>query len=74
MAVKLREIVSNNIYMLNLVWKNSKIYFFIFVGIILTTYIKDIVLIVAPKYIFDAMQYGGSFKEIVLPVLVYVSL
>ena len=74
MAVKLREIVSNNIYMLNLVWKNSKIYFFVFVGIILTTYIKDIVLIVAPKYIFDAMQYGGSFKEIVLPVLVYVSL
>lgn len=74
MKSKIWKVINNNIYMLGLAWKQKKAYFCVFILIILITNIKDLVLVVAPKYIFDSLQFGESFKAILLPVLIYVAL
>lgn len=74
MKYKIREVNKNNVYMLGLAWKQSKAYFCVFMLIILCTNIKELVLVIAPKYIFDSMQFGESFKAILFPVFMYVGL
>lgn len=74
MKSKIWKVINNNIYMLGLAWKQKKAYFCVFILIILITNIKDLVLVVASKYIFDSLQFGESFKAILLPVLIYVAL
>lgn len=74
MKYKIREVNKNNVYMLGLAWKQSKAYFCVFMLIILCTNIKELVLVIAPKYIFDSMQFGESFKAILFPVFMYIGL
>ncbi|MBQ9766073.1 MAG: ABC transporter ATP-binding protein [Lachnospiraceae bacterium] len=71
---KIREIIKNNRYMLGVAWRHSKVYFLVLVLMLLITYTKDLVLVIAPKYIFDGMQFGESVKDILIPVIVYVAL
>lgn len=72
MKSKLREVNKNNIYMLGLAWKQSKAYYCVFILTILFTNMKDLALVIAPKYIFDSMQFGESFQAILFPVFIYV--
>jgi len=74
MKTKLRDSLKNHIYILGVALKQSKLYFCVFFVTILVANAKDIALVVAPKYIFDALQFGGSFSAILLPVLVYLAL
>lgn len=74
MKSKICKVFNNNLFMLNLAWKQSKTYFCVFVLIVVITVIKDLVLVIAPKYIFDSMQYENSIKAIIIPVFMYVSL
>ena len=66
--------LKNHSYILGVALKQSKLYFCIFFVTILVANAKDIALVVAPKYIFDALQFGGSFSAILLPVFVYLAL
>ena len=74
MKIKIGESFRNNVYMLGLAWKLSKAYACVFALLIIVTIVRDLVLVIAPKYILDSMQYGGSLEAIVLPVLIYVGL
>lgn len=74
MKYKIREVNKNNIYMLALAWKQSKAYFCVFILIILFANIKELVIVIAPKYILDSMQFGASLKTILFPVFMYVGL
>ena len=60
--------------MIKVVWKYSKSYFFVFISLILMTVVKDMLLVVAPKFIFDSMQYGTSIEDIFIPIISYVTL
>lgn len=71
---KLGEGFRNHIYILRIAFQHSKSYFCIFFLLIMVTNIKDLVLVIAPKYIFDGMQFGGSFEAILIPVVIYVTL
>ena len=74
MKTKVHDSLKNHFYILGAALKQSKLYFCIFFVTILVANAKDLALVVAPKYIFDAMQFGGSFSAILLPVFVYVAL
>lgn len=74
MKTKVRDSLKNHGYILGTALKQSKLFFCVFFATILVANAKDIALVVAPKYIFDAMQFGGSFQEILLPVFVYLSI
>jgi len=74
MKTRLLDSLKNHGYILGVALKQSKLYFCIFFVTILIANAKDIALVVAPKYIFDAMQFGGSFRAILLPVLIYLAL
>ncbi len=72
MKTKASDGFRNHFFILGVALKQSKLYFCIFILMILVANAKDIALVVAPKYIFDALQFGGSFGAIVVPVLFYV--
>lgn len=74
MGLKGIDVLKNNIYMIKVVWKYSKSYFFVFISLILMTVVKDMLLVVAPKFIFDSMQYGTSIEDIFIPIIAYVTL
>lgn len=74
MKTKVLDSLKNHGYILGVALKQSKLYFCIFFVTILVANAKDLALVVAPKYIFDALQFGGSFSAILLPVFVYVAL
>ncbi len=74
MKTRILDSLKNHGYILGVALKQSKLYFCVFFVTILIANAKDIALVVAPKYIFDAMQFGGSFQAILLPVLVYLAL
>lgn len=74
MEKKKSDGLKNHVYILGVALKQSKLYFCIFFLMIMVANVKDIALVVAPKYIFDAMQFGGSFQAILLPVFVYLAL
>ena len=74
MKTRLTDGLKNHSYILGVALKQSKLYFCIFFVTILVANAKDIALVVAPKYIFDALQFGGSFSAILLPVFVYLAL
>ena len=74
MKTKVLDSLKNHGYILGIALKQSKLYFCIFFVTILVANAKDLALVVAPKYIFDALQFGGSFSAILLPVFVYVAL
>lgn len=74
MGKKFSDILANNLFMIKLVWKYKKMYFLVFLALILITDAKEFVLIVAPKYIFDSMQYGEELTDVFMPVFVYISL
>lgn len=74
MKEKIFEMINNHKYVLGIAFRNSKLYFFIFFLLILITNIKELVLIIAPKYIFDCLQFGNSFQILVLTIIIYVGL
>jgi len=74
MKTKTSDGFRNHFFILGVALKQSKLYFCIFILMILVANAKDIALVVAPKYIFDALQFGDSFSAVFLPVLVYVLL
>ncbi len=74
MKTRMTDSLKNHGYILGVALRQSKLYFFVFFATILVANAKDIALVVAPKYIFDAMQFGGSFSAILLPVLIYLAL
>ena len=74
MKTKSWDSLKNHLYILGVARKQSRLYFCVFFLMILVANAKDIALVAAPKYIFDAMQFGGSFQAILLPVLVYLAL
>lgn len=66
--------LKNHGYILGIALRQSRLYFCVFFVTILVANAKDIAMVVAPKYIFDAMQFGGSYHAILLPVFVYLAL
>lgn len=62
----------NNMYMLSLVAKKSKLYVIDFFFHILFVYLGEMLLVVAPKIIFDTIQNGKSFNDIIGVILVYM--
>lgn len=74
MKIKQSDSLKNHGFILGTALKQSKLYFFVFFAAILAANIKDIALVVAPKYIFDALQFGSSFQAILLPVFVYLAI
>ncbi|MBQ8800644.1 MAG: ABC transporter ATP-binding protein [Lachnospiraceae bacterium] len=74
MKTRVCDSLKNHGFILGTALKQSKLYFFVFFAAILVANIKEIALVVAPKYIFDAMQFGGSFQAILLPVFVYLAI
>ncbi|MBR2409467.1 MAG: ABC transporter ATP-binding protein [Lachnospiraceae bacterium] len=74
MKAKRSDSLKNHLFILGVALKQSKLYFCIFFLVILVANAKELALVVAPKYIFDALQFGASFHAILLPVFVYVAL
>ncbi len=74
MKTKSWDSLKNHLYILGVARKQSRLYFCVFFLMILVANAKDIALVAAPKYIFDALQFGGSLQAVLLPVLVYGAL
>ncbi len=74
MKTRLLDSWKNHGYILGVALRQSKLYFCVFFVTILVANAKEIALVVAPKYIFDALQFGGSFSAILLPVFLYLVL
>lgn len=70
----LLNIAKNNIYMLRLVAKSSKLYILVFFLRIFFVYLGEMLLVAAPKVIFDTMQNGQAFRDILGVVMIYISL
>ncbi len=70
----IKSTFQNNLYMTRLAASKSKLYLVVFLFHILFSYGKDLLLVMAPKYIFDSMQNGNGIKDIVIPVTGYVIL
>ena len=69
---KCKKVLGNNGYMLRLVGQSSKAYILILIFYILCIYVKDMILILFPKFVFDRMQSGEKLSDIVAPVMMYV--
>lgn len=68
------NIAKNNIYMLRLVAKSSKLYILDFFLRIFFVYLGEMLLVAAPKVIFDTMQNGQAFRDILGVIIIYIVL
>lgn len=71
---KLIKVFRNNLYMIGIIWKNSRSYIPIFFVHILVSYCRDILLVIAPKFIFDSMEAGNNLSDIIISVAFYSSM
>lgn len=70
----LLNIAKNNVYMLRLVAKSSKLYILDFFLRIFFVYLGEMLLVAAPKVIFDTMQNGQALRDILGVIIIYIAL